>query len=152
MSKINEQIDQFPVAEDTKFMLKELVSRKRKTDGLKSRRNGLTLLNGTLIIVLMFWLIKAASSASSGNVFSLIGYLGSSSASVIFILLAVSLFAYSGSLSKEYKKQKQKYEDLRAETLLKLTASWKSREDSKLRDEITKLLKDQMDINLRFYS
>jgi Mlc titration factor MtfA (ptsG expression regulator) len=65
-------------------------------------------------------------------------------------LVAASTFAFSGAAAKYYKKHKQKYEDLREEAVLKLYVSWKVREDSKLRDEISSFLKQQKNINLRY--
>ena len=69
----------------------------------------------------------------------------------LFIVVAVSVFIYSGMLTKEYKKQKDKYDDLRKESIDKLRAKWDITEESKLRDEISRLL-DKRDINIRHIS
>lgn len=149
MGRVEESIEKLQVSEDTKVLLNELVERKDKTARLKARNYALAVINIGIVMVLLAWMMKA-SAVASGNMFRMIGYIGSSKATMFFMLLSVSIFAYSNSVTKEYKKQKLKYDDLREETVKRLYASWKMREDSKLRDEVSALLKDRYDINIRY--
>ncbi len=137
------------VSEDTKELLKELIKRKEKEQQLKFRLILLSIINAIIIIVILFWMFRM-NAAADFNVFNIIEYIGSSRASLVFILLAVSLFIYSSSVSKEHKKHKDKYDSLREEAARRLSASWKINEDSKLKDAISDKLKTEKDINIRY--
>ncbi|TYP73767.1 DUF2663 family protein [Paenibacillus methanolicus] len=150
MRTVAEQIDELPISADAKGVLKEVVKRKEKVDGLKRRQTLLAIVNGGVAVVLLFWLYKL-SRVSSSNVFDILNYLGGSTAATLFLLVAISSFLYAGSVSKEYKKEKQKYDDLRQEAITYLRAKWDVTEESMLRDKISTIL-SKRDINLVFYS
>ncbi|KIL39457.1 hypothetical protein SD70_20030 [Gordoniibacillus kamchatkensis] len=149
MFNTNQWIDSLKVAEDTKVLLKELVKRKDKKEQLKTRLICLGVINCFITTMVVFWLLKI-SAMSHANIFGVMDYFGSSRAAGIFLVLSASSFIYTGSLSKEYKKKKDKYEKLREEVARKISASWKITEDSKMKDEISEVLKSHNDINIRF--
>jgi large-conductance mechanosensitive channel len=142
-------IEQLSVAGDTKKLLKELVERKEKEMNLKFRLYCLSAINGFNIIMVIFWLVKLHEKSLT-SVFGILDYVSSSKASVIFLVLAISLFIYTNYVSKEYKKKKDKYDNLREEVSRKISASWKITEDSKVKDEISEVLKSRKDINIRY--
>lgn len=149
MSDINGWIDKLAVANDTKVLLRELVVRKEKEQLFKKRLLYVSIVNGAITVIIVFWLLKL-DAFSRGNMWNVIDYFSASKASVLFILLAISSFIYSSSLSKQHKKHKDKYDTLREETTRKIAASWKVNEDSRLKDEISEKLKAEKDINIRF--
>ncbi|UJF34176.1 DUF2663 family protein [Paenibacillus hexagrammi] len=146
---IYDRIDNLAVSEDTKKVLKELVERKEKADNWKKTLQALSLVNAGIVLILFLWMLKIKPD-SKAQIFDMISYFGSSRASLLFIMLAVSTFFISGSVSKTHKKHKDKYDDLREETVTRLYSTWKVREESKLRDEVSDLLKKEKDINLRY--
>ncbi|MCQ6562943.1 DUF2663 family protein [Paenibacillus mendelii] len=148
--ELMERIDALPVSEDTKLLVKEIVDRKQKVVHIRRMNRILAIVNLGIAGVIMYWMYKI-SLISSRDIFNSFQYLGKSNASILFIVVAVSVFIYSGMLTKEYKKQKDKYDDLRKETIDKLRAKWDITEESKLRDEISRLL-DKRDINIRHVS
>jgi hypothetical protein len=148
MPAVHDEIDKLPVAEDTKQLLYELIKRKDKVDNLKRRNYILAALNLGIASVILFWLYRINSISSHATLDS-IRYLGQSQASLLFILTAVTSFILSGATSREHKKQKQKYDDLREEAMTRLLAKWEITEDSKLRDTISRLLYDHNEINIR---
>ncbi|MBB3109990.1 hypothetical protein FHS18_002053 [Paenibacillus phyllosphaerae] len=150
MPSIREQIEALPIAEDAKGVIHEVIKRKGKVDGLKRMQILLAIINSGVAIIILVWLYKL-SLVSNVNVFELISYLGSSTASTFFLLVAISSFIYSGHVTKEHKKEKQKYDDLRREAITYLRARWDIGEGSLLRDRISSIL-DQGGINLIFYS
>lgn len=150
MRTVLEQIDELPIAEDAKGVLKEVVKRKEKVVGLKRRQIALAVVNGFVAVIILYWLYKL-SRVSSTNVFDILGYLGGSTAATMFLLVSISSFLYAGIVSKEYKKEKQKYDDLRKEVITYLRAKWDVTEESILRDRISAILRKR-DINLHFYS
>ena len=148
MTVIWEKIDILPIAEDTKKLLLELIVRKEKVDRLDNLRRLLAFLNGGIALVVLVWLYRLDTISSKLTLDSL-RYLGGSQASVLFIVTAVTAFFISGSVSREYKKQKQKYDDLREETITRMNTKWDITEESKLKDTISKLLDDYKEINIR---
>ncbi|MFB9327161.1 DUF2663 family protein [Paenibacillus aurantiacus] len=150
MRTVAEQIEELPISEDAKGVLKEVMKRKDKVVGLKQRQYYLMVINCVLVLVILFWLYKL-SHVSSANVIDILGYLGGSTAATVFLLVSISSFLYAGSVAKEYKKEKQKYDDLRKEAITYLRAKWDITEESMLRDKLSSIL-GKRDINLIFYS
>ncbi|UVI28007.1 DUF2663 family protein [Paenibacillus spongiae] len=148
--EVMDRIEMLPIAEDTKLLVKEIVDRKQKVDHIRWMNRILAVVNLGIAGVVMYWMYRL-SLISSQDIFISFQYLGKSRASLLFIVVALSVFIYSGMLTKEYKKQKQKYDELRKETIDRLRAKWDITEESKLRDEISRLL-DKRDINIRFLS
>jgi hypothetical protein len=149
MFNLDNWVENLHVAQDTKELIKQLIKRKEKERLLKFSLIFLTVINGFIIMVTIFWLFKIAK-ISNVNVFGILDYFSSSRASRVFIFLAISLFIISSYVSKEYKKKKDKYESLREEVSHKLSASWKIDEDSILKDNISEVLKTHKDINIRY--
>lgn len=148
MFNMNQWIDNLSVSGDTKKILKELVKRKDIKETLKTRLLCLGALNCFITTMVLFWLVKI-NTISHSNIFGVMEYFSSSKAAQIFLILSISTFIYTGALSKTYKKKKDKYEKLREEVSRKISVSWKITEDSKLKDEISEVLKVQKDINIR---
>jgi hypothetical protein len=149
MFNLLDWVENLHVAQDTKELLKQLIKRKEKERHYKFSLISLTVINSFIILVIIFWLIKIAK-ISNVNVFGILDYFSSSKASRVFIFLAISLFIISSYVSKEYKKKKEKYENLREEVSRKLSASWKIDEDSIIKDNISEILKTHKDINIRY--
>ncbi|PYI57544.1 DUF2663 family protein [Paenibacillus flagellatus] len=149
MDETIQWIDRMAVAEDTKRMLKELIARKEKERYYKARLVYVTIVNACVTATIALWLFKLQSDAG-GNMMDVLDYFAQSKASVLFVLVGISTFIYAGSLSKQHKKQKDKYENLREEVTRRLSATWKINDDSKLKDALAEKLKSAKDINIRY--
>ncbi|WP_274649788.1 DUF2663 family protein [Paenibacillus humicola] len=148
MPAIHDQIDNLPIAEDTKKVLYELIKRKIKVDRLYMLRIVLAVLNGVIALLILAWLNRL-SAISSRVTLDTIGYLGESPAAVFFIVTAITAFFISGAVAREYKKQKQKYDDLREETIVRMDTKWDISEESRLKDKISRMLDEYRKINIR---
>lgn len=142
------ELQELPISEDVKFLLLELTKRKNKMNQLKMRLRLLSIINTGLAIILLFWLVKM-SQISHKDVFDVLSYLGSSKASVLFVILSISSMILTQSVSKEYNKQKKKYDDLREEAISRLNTGWKGNESSRVRDMISSLMDKINGVNLR---
>ncbi|WP_195576724.1 DUF2663 family protein [Paenibacillus sp. 1001270B_150601_E10] len=142
------ELQELPISEDVKFILLELSKRKSKMNQLKTRLRLLSVINTGLAIILLFWLVKM-SQISHTDVFDLLAYLGSSKASIIFVILSISSMILTQSVSKEYNKHKKKYDDLREEAISRLNTGWKGNESSRVRDMISTLMHQINGVNLR---
>lgn len=142
------ELKELPISEDVKFILLELSKRKSKMNQLKTRLRLLSVINTGLAIILLFWLVKM-SQISHTDVFDLLTYLGSSKASIIFVILSISSMILTQSVSKEHNKHKKKYDDLREEAISRLNTGWKGNESSRVRDMISTLMYQINGVNLR---
>lgn len=149
MFDLKKWVDNLHIAEDTKQLLKELIVRREKEQNLKAMLYGFSIINGFIIIMIVFWFMRF-QAISHANMLGLLDYFNSSKAAKMFIFIAVSMFIIAAATSKEYKKKKEKYQNLREETARKLSATWKVNNDSKLKDEISRVLKAERDINIRY--
>ncbi|MFD0714073.1 DUF2663 family protein [Paenibacillus sp. GCM10027626] len=148
MDDIEKELEQLAVSSDTKILVKEMIARKTKADQLLLRSRMLAVINLFVAIVVLYWLYKLGA-ISSRDVFDSITYIGKSTASLLFVIVAVSVFLYSGTILRAYKKQEKQYEELRQEAVEKLRAKWELDAESQLRDELAQLL-DRKGINIRF--
>jgi len=150
MDETMKELEQLAVSEDTKQMVREMIARKNKADQLQIRSRIVSGINLIVAIVVLYWLFKL-SAVSSTSVLDALFYLGNSTASLLFVLIAVSFFIYGGTIMKAYKKEQQSYEDLRLEAVDKLRTQWDATEESRVRDQLSLLL-DRKGINIRHIS
>lgn len=137
------------LSQDTKLLLKELTKRKKKLDGIKQRNSLLAIVNGALVLLLLYWLVQIGSKSYSNAMDYLTFF--TKGPTLVIVLITATLFMYAKDLNAKYKKQKQKYEDLRKETNDVLYAHWEQNPRSNKKDEISLRLSSK-GINIRYKS
>jgi hypothetical protein len=142
------RIMQLAVSADTRHTLVEMMERKRHLTHLENINKILILLNCVMILVFLWWLFQL-SRMGQGDILGMLQLAVTSTPVVVFIVIALTLFAYTGKVTKDRKKEDDEFEDLRAEVVERLEASWQIESDSKLRDEVSALM-EESDINLRY--
>lgn len=136
------------LSKDTEMILNELFKRKLKMDKLKEVMVILAFANVILLFILFSFIYKLGLSVTFDPL-SILSYITGNKVTFFIMLIAVSSFIYSSSLSNQHKKAKKKFENLREETITVLLTEWELTEQSYKKDIISERL-EQKGINLRY--
>lgn len=140
------ELSDLELPHDTVVLLKELMKRKRKLENVKFLNTLLSIINLILIAIFVMWLFKI----SSLNAQNMLAYF-TRSTPMYYIVITIGMFLYARTLTAKYKKTKDKYEELRKETITRLEADWELNFRSNKRDKISQWLSSK-DINISYKS
>lgn len=142
---------QMNISYDIKMMLDKLKVRKREMDWAKLCRAFFMI--ATLIST--FFALKYFNDAILGQTYSNAPAILSRLTETRFIVL-LSLIAFSTGnfqyFSNRYKKKKEKYDNLRAETVQRLRVTWTASSLADKRDIISREMKSKYNINISFFN
>ncbi|KGX89707.1 DUF2663 family protein [Pontibacillus marinus] len=111
--------------ENDRIMLDKLVERSIKKKKAETLHQGILTIFVILAAAFMAWLFQfGVQSSYTGDVLSLIFYHFSDTVNMTGYLVLALLYAYWRQLHKKFKKEKDKYENLRSEVIEKKDKYW----------------------------
>jgi hypothetical protein len=140
------------LSEDTKKMLEDLIERKKKWERRKKVRFFCFALTTGLCYFFAYTFYLNIMLGSGGNVMAMLDMIFSyRQVTFSFLASILSIMVARNEVNKA-EKAKKKYENLREEAIDKLDSSWLRNVKSETREQVSKFMKVQYDINLVYKS
>lgn len=141
------------VSDDTMKMLEAVIKKRMKHQKLKQKKgNFLLLFTGMVILLLtyLYYLFSNSNTVGLDTFHALTYVMGNS---IMFVILISTMYVYYRylAIAKKEKKEKDKYNKLRAEVIHYLDKHYLSPYNN-IREEISKSMEEKYKINLRYKS
>lgn len=139
--------------ENDRIMLDQLVERSKKKKHAEVLHQGILTMFIIISIAFIAWLFLLNSQTSySGDVFTILFYFFTNEINVIGYVLLACLFTFWRYKHTTYKKEKDKYDDLRSEVIEKKDKYWPDHYEDELLDKLVSELEGDYDINVSYKS
>ncbi|QHE51724.1 DUF2663 family protein [Pontibacillus sp. HMF3514] len=139
--------------ENDRIMLDQLVERSIKKKNAEALHQGILTIFVIVAVAFMAWLFQfGVQSSYTGDVLSLIFYHFSNTVNMAGYIALALLYAYWRQKHKKFKKEKDKYEDLRSEVIEKKDKYWTKEYSDDILDKLVSELEGFYKINVSYKS
>lgn len=140
------------LTDNTCKLLDELRDRKEKWDRLQAALPVYVIMTAGMGLFFVLFFYRYVMAGSAGNVMAILDMFISNPYVLYSLLGCISFLMFTRNLMNRIEKAKNKYEQLRVETIDKLDGSWLKSVESETIDQISIFLKKEYDINVVYKS
>jgi heme/copper-type cytochrome/quinol oxidase subunit 2 len=141
------------LSDEESIILDTLRKRKEKLDKLENLMLVVKILYFVVLFVTLALLYRIMSLPEERGFIYLIDSLKIHSESIWIVIISIIILqTYQSALNKKIKKQKDKYESLRIETIDLMNTTWIWRMNLDTREKIAKIMKEKFDVNVVYKS
>jgi amino acid transporter len=136
------------LSEDAQILLETLKERKKEKE---SKHKTLKLANILLVVFILFFcffIYRFTLLPSNNDALKLLELFLNNEVNILLIIIILSVKLWASNASKESIEAKGKYEDLREEAVEYFDTTWLKSDISKIRDQVSKDMKDNHGINI----
>ncbi|MFD2044738.1 DUF2663 family protein [Ornithinibacillus salinisoli] len=139
------------VTNDTRNRIDKVRKKKEYLDKWKRRESNYLLLFGVTLVLFIYYILYMTEITEQNIFYAMVDII--TNLAYVLIISVISLFYYFYLEARnKVKKEKEKYKEMRGEIIKHFQKDWYVNEHSSIRDEITEMMEDEYDIDLRLKS